>query len=123
MNNAKLGVLACGVIGLVGCFLPLASGVPVAFWDMHSSDMAQTLLVMIGYALPLVMGLLSLKGAMRRSAAIASIAGFAFVIFKFRGGFLDLITHGGIGARLMGIGALAGVVFALLCVAKPAQKQ
>lgn len=125
MNNAKLGVLIFGAVGLLGCFLPLASeqGLSMSLWDMHSLAMGQTLMVLLGFALPLVMGVLALKGSMQRWQAIVSIAGFAFVIFKFRGGFIDLITHGAIGAKLMGIAAIVGLVSAIVCVAKPAPQK
>jgi hypothetical protein len=124
VNNAKLGVLGGGLIGLLGCFLPLVSaeGVSMSFWDMHSVAMGQTLIVMIGFAIPLAMGVMAMKGTMLRWQAIVALLGFAFVVFKFRGGFLDLITHGAIGAKLMGIGAVVGLIAAIICVAKPAPK-
>lgn len=123
MNNAKLGVLVCGAIGLIGCFLPLVSaeGLSFSFWDGHSADMAQTMMVMIGFAVPLVMGIMGLKGMLRWQAIVA-IVGFAFVLFKFRGGTIDIITHGAIGGKLMGIGAIAGLVFSILAVLKPPAK-
>ena len=122
MNNIKFGVLASGLIGLIACFLPLASGegMSVSFWDMHNIDMAQTLMVMVGYGAGLAMGAMAVaKAPMQRWQAIVAALGFAFVVFKFRGGFIDLITHGAIGAKLMGIAAIAGLVFSVLCVAKP----
>lgn len=122
MNNAKLGVLIFGAVGLIGCFLPLVSeqGISMSLWSMHSLAMGQTLMVMLGFALPLVMGIMALKGSMLRWQAIVSIVGFAFVLFKFRGGFIDLLTHGAIGAKLMGIAVIVGIVSAIACIVKPA---
>jgi hypothetical protein len=122
VNNIKFGVLASGLIGLIACFLPLASGegMSISFWDMHNVDMAQTMMVMAGYGLGLAMGAMAAaKPPMLRWQAIVALLGFAFVVFKFRGGFLDLITHGAIGAKLMGLAAIAGLVFSGLCLAKP----
>ena len=76
-------------------------------------------MVMGGYAVALAMGAMGAAKGMQRWQSIVAIVGFAFVVFKFRGGFIDLITHGAIGAKLMGIGAVAGLVFAILTAAKP----
>lgn len=123
MNNLKLGVLVCGVVGLIGCFLPMVSGegMSISLWDVHSADMGQVLMVMIGYGLGIVAGVMAMKGGMQRWQGIMAVVGFAFVVFKFRGGFLDLITHGAIGGKLMGLAAVAGLVFSVLCIAKPAE--
>lgn len=122
MNNLKIGVLASGLIGLIACFLPLASGegMSVSFWDMHNVDMAQTLMVMVGYGAGLAMGAMAMaKPPMQRWQAIVAAVGFGFVLFKFRGGLIDLITHGAIGAKLMGLAAIVGLVCSVLCAAKP----
>ena len=124
MNNLKFGVLACGLIGLIACFLPM-----VAFGDQSISFFklrempgggSQVYMTMAGYIAALVMGAMAAaKPPMLRWQGIVSIVGFAFVIFKLRDGFLKLITDGAIGAKLMGISALAGLVIAIICVAKP----
>jgi hypothetical protein len=121
MNNLKFGVLACGLLGLIGCFLPMisAEGLSMSFFDLRKIDAAQTFMVMGGYAVALAMGAMGAAKGMQRWQSIVAIVGFAFVVFKFRGGFIDLITHGAIGAKLMGIGAVAGLVFAILTAAKP----
>lgn len=121
MNNLKFGVLACGLLGLVGCFLPMISegGLSFTFFDMRKADAAQTFMVMGGYAVGLAMGAMGAAKGMQRWQGIVAALGFVFVVFKFRGGFLDLITHGAIGAKLMGIAAVAGLVFSILTVVKP----
>ncbi len=123
MNNLKFGVLVCGVAGLIGCFLPMisAEGMSVSLWDAHSAAMGQVLMVMIGFALPIAMGAMAAKGAMQRWQAIVALVGFAFVVFKFRDGFMDMLTHGAIGAKLMWLGAVVGAVLSVLCIAKPEQ--
>jgi hypothetical protein len=122
VQNIKLGVLLCGLVGLLGCFLPMVSegGMSVKFWDMHSVDMAQTMMVLIGYGAGLVMGVLAMKGGIQRWQAIVALVGFGFVVFKMRDGFMHLLTDGAIGAKLMWIGAVGGLVCAIIAIAKPA---
>lgn len=121
MKNIKFAVLACGVLGLIGCFLPMVSaeGLSFSFWDAHKApDGVQVYLVMAGYALAAVMGAMGAAKGFKRPQGIAALVGFAFVIFKFRGGFMDLLKAA-IGAKLMFIAALAGVVVSVIALAKP----
>ena len=123
MNNLKFGVLACGLLGIIGCFLPMVSagGQSISFFSMKELiGSGQVFMVMGGYAAGLAMGAMAAaKPPMQRWQGIVAIVGFAFVVFKMRDGFMKLITDGAIGAKLMGISAIAGLVFAILCVAKP----
>lgn len=126
MKNIKFAVLACGVLGLIGCFLPLASGGghSISFFDLHKlgGEMGgggvQVYLVMAGYALAAVMGAMGAAKGFKRPQGIAALIGFAFVIFKFRGGFTDLMK-GAIGAKFMFIACIAGVVVSAIALAKP----
>lgn len=123
MNNLKFGVLACGLLGIIGCFLPMVSagGQSISFFSMKELiGSGQVFMVMGGYAAGLAMGAMAAaKPPMQRWQGIVAILGFGFVMFKMRDGFMKLITDGAIGAKLMGISAIAGLVFAILCVAKP----
>jgi hypothetical protein len=123
VNNLKFGVLVCGLLGVIGCFLPMQSfgGKSISFWDYKElMGSGQIFMVMGGYAAGLVMGVLAAaKPPMLRWQGIVAIVGFAFVVFKMRDGFLKLITDMAIGGKLMGIAALGGLVFSILCVAKP----
>jgi hypothetical protein len=94
-------------------------GLLISFFDFRKADAAQIFMVMGGYAVALAMGAMGAAKGMQRWQSIVAIVGFGFVVFKFRGGFIDLITHGAIGAKLMGIAAVAGLVFAILTAAKP----
>lgn len=122
MNNLKFGVLVCGVLGLVGIFLPMVSmgEISVSVWDAHSTDMGQVILMLVAFGLPAVMGLLGMKGMLRWQAIVA-VLGFALAVVKLRHGFFDLIVHGAIGGKLMALGALVGLVCAVLVAAKPEQ--
>jgi len=123
VNNLKFGVLACGLLGIIGCFLPMVSagGQSISFFSMKELiGSGQVFMVMGGYAAGLAMGAMAAaKPPMQRWQGIVAILGFGFVMFKMRDGFMKLITDGAIGAKLMGLGAIAGLVFAILCVAKP----
>jgi hypothetical protein len=123
VNNLKFGVLACGLLGIIGCFLPMQSfgDKSISFWDFKQlMGSGQIFMVMGGYAAGLVMGILAAaKPPMLRWQAIVAGLGFVFVIFKMRDGFMKMITDMAIGGKLMGIAALAGLVFSILCVAKP----
>lgn len=123
MNNLKFGVLACGLLGVIGCFLPMVSagGQSISFFSMKELiGSGQVFMVMGGYAAGLAMGAMAAaKPPMQRWQGIVAILGFGFVMFKMRDGFMKLVTDGAIGAKLMGISAIAGLVFAILCVAKP----
>lgn len=124
MNNLKFGVLACGLLGLIGCFLPMVSfgSESISFFKLREmpGGSSQVFMTMAGYVAALVMGAMAAaKPPMQRWQGIVAIVGFAWVVFKMRDGFMKLITDGAIGAKLMGISALAGLIFAILCVAKP----
>jgi hypothetical protein len=121
VKNIKFAVLACGLLGLIACFLPMISmeGMSISFWDAHKApDGVQVYLVMAGYALAAAMGAMGAAKGLKRPQGIAALVGFAFVIFKFRGGFMDLLKAA-IGAKLMFIAAIAGVVVSALAIAKP----
>jgi hypothetical protein len=121
VKNIKFAVLACGVLGLIACFLPMISmeGMSISFWDAHKApDGVQVYLVMAGYALAAAMGAMGAAKGLKRPQAIAALVGFAFVVFKFRGGFFDLLKAA-IGAKLMFVAAVAGVVVSALAIAKP----
>jgi hypothetical protein len=97
-----------------------AEGMSVSLWDAHSVD-SGVYIVMIGYAAGIAMGAMAMKGSMLRWQAIVALVGFGIVLLKMRGGILDSITHGAIGAKLLAVAAIGGVVFSALCIAKPAQ--
>jgi hypothetical protein len=137
MNNLKFGLLACGLLGLIGCFLPIVSEGPVSvsFWKlpdvleaMGAPDGARThvLITIAGYAVAAIAGLVAVvKPPMQRWQGVLALAGFALVLIKLRSGigiggdFVDLLKHGAIGAKLMCITPILGIVVAILSLAKP----
>jgi hypothetical protein len=122
VNNIKFGVLVGGLLGLIGCFLPYISeaGLSMSFFGIRELGAGQVYMTMAGFVITLVMGVMAAaKPPMLRWQAIVAALGSAFVLFKLRGAVIDGITHGAIGAKLMSIGAIVGLVFAVLAAAKP----
>jgi hypothetical protein len=121
VKNLKYIVLACGIVGLLGVFLPMVSlgDESISLWKAREGDAAQVYMVMVGYVLGIVGAVLGMK-AMQWWNGLISLAGFLFVAFKFRiwNGFLSMLTDGAIGAKMMWIGCIAGVIFAILSMIK-----
>jgi hypothetical protein len=126
VNNIKFGVLACGVIGLIACFLPQISimGHSISVWDAHKAPTEagggmHVYVVLAGYAVAAIMGVLAVvKAPMQRWQAIVALLGFGIVVVKSREG----LKHFGdfaIGGKLMIITMLLGVVCSVIALAKP----
>jgi len=117
MRNLKLGVLLAALLGLVGVFLPLSHD--LSWWDRrHDPDAAGVFLVIGAFAVALGMGALSLAHGLQRWIALVALIGFAFVVLKFRIGFVDLFTSQ-TGGQLIGFAAAVGVVCAALAAWRP----
>ncbi len=122
MQNLKFGVLVCGLLGLIGVFLPFISigEHSASLWAAREAPggAAQVYMVMAGFAAGLAMGGMGAAKGMQRWMSIVALIGFAFVLFKFRDGLFDLFKLG-IGAKLMGIAAFGGLIFSILTLTKP----
>lgn len=116
LQNMKLGVVVCGLLGLVGCFLPMVEG--VSFFDTRAFDASNAYIVMGGFATAMVMGALGIAKGMARWISIIAIVGFGVVVLRMRGELVEMMKAG-VGAKLMGIAAMAGLVFAILSTVKP----
>lgn len=121
MDNIKHVILGCGVLGLLGVFLPMVSmgGASISLWEVRAFDAGQVYMVLIGFLLPAVMGGLALKGGLLRWQAGVAIAGFGLCVIKLRP--WGEVFGGAIGAKLMVIGAFLGLIAAIAGVAKPAK--
>ena len=127
MKNLKFGILAFGVLGLVACFLPFIplGKASMSFFDARKLDSGPIYLTMGGFALATAMGGMGLKRLLKWQAGLAA-AGFALVIYKLnsfnsRVGIVELFKDGALGAKLMIIAAIAGVVISILAVVKGAE--
>jgi hypothetical protein len=95
-----------GLLGLVGCFLPLVPG--FSLFDARQFDFTGVFLVIAAFGLPFVLGF---TDKLHPGAAIVAIGCFAYVLlYKFGFDVLDLIWHGSIGGKAMGVAAIGGLL-------------
>jgi len=116
MQNLKFGVVVCGLVGLVGCFLPMMAG--VSFFDTRAFDAANFYIIAGGFAAGAVMGGMGIANGMQRWMSIVAIVAFSVVVLRMRGEVVELLKAG-IGGKLMGVAALAGLALAILTAVKP----
>jgi hypothetical protein len=124
--SAKHGVLVCGLLGLIGFFLPAFAGDgDSSLWAARSSpDAQQVWLVLIAFAGAAAMGVLGIRSGMERWKAFAAIVCFAFVLVKFRSGIsghatpFELFSYA-LGLKLVAVGAIGGLILAILAAARP----
>lgn len=124
MNNLKFGILICGLLGLIAVFLPWVSFGEASFslWKARQGDAAQVYLIMGAFGAALAMGAMSVaKAPLLRWQSIVALIGFALVVVKIRDGLpMDFMkSPGGIGMKLVGLSAIAGVIISALTLAKP----
>ena len=120
MKNLKYGILGLGVLGLLACFLPFISfgDQSMSLFGMRKGAAGQVFLTMGGFIVAAVMGGMGLKQLLKWQAGAAA-AGFAFVIFKMRDGLTDVFKAPfGIGAKLIVLSAVAGLVVSILAAVK-----
>ncbi|MCW5802501.1 MAG: hypothetical protein KIT31_08940 [Deltaproteobacteria bacterium] len=126
MNHFKYGVLVCGVLGIIGFFLPALADVPdSSLWGARSSaDAKQIWLVLACFLGAAAMGGLGVMKGMARWRAFAAIVCFVYVVVKFRAGLsgsgtpFELFSQG-LGAQLIAAGALGGLACAIVASLRP----
>ena len=117
MRNLKYGVLAAGLLGLVGVFLPLSRD--LSWWQRREGpDTVGVFFVIGAFALALGMGALGLSRGLQRWIALVALICFAFVILKFRLAFFELFTSQA-GGLLIGVAAAAGFACTALAAWRP----
>jgi len=110
----KRALLGLGLLGLVGCFLPLVLG--MSWFEMRHFDAGWTVwLVMAGFAVPAIIG--ASDGELDRSDAIAATVSFGYLGYKFNTDTLDLLFHASIGGIMMGVALICGLSYSLLALA------
>ena len=98
-----------GLVGLVGCFLPIAAG--FSLFDARAFDAIGVFLMMAAFAVPMLLGLATKLPAAAKAGAVGC---FAYLLF-YKMGFdvFDLVIHGSIGGKAMGVAAVGGLVTSL----------
>jgi hypothetical protein len=120
MDGLKFGVVLSGLVGLVACFLPLGAGVD-SFWSMRVHAPAEAQMTVVAYATGLVVPAIALvKPPILRWQALVSAMAFLFVLIKLRAVLGTFLVDGSIGAKLMVVAPILGLVFSILCLLKPA---
>jgi hypothetical protein len=106
----KRSILLFGLVGIVGCFLPMLLG--MSWFEMRRFDEGWSVwLVMAAFALPTFVA----AGAdTNRLAAIVGTASFGYLAFKFGTGVFDLLLHTSIGGILMGVSVVGGLASSVL---------
>lgn len=98
-----------GLVGLVGCFLPIAAG--FSLFDARVFDAFGVYTMMAAFAVPMFLGLSARLPAAAKAGAVGCFA--YLVLYKFGFDTFDLVVHGAIGGKLMGVAAVGGLVTAL----------
>jgi hypothetical protein len=137
MKQLKPVILFAGLIGIIAAFLPYISieGHSMTYWDFHKMPGSEFVGILKGpkqvywalacFAVPAAMGAWALAGRLTRAHGIVSTVFFlaAFAPEGVRKGLLggDGISTA-IGGKLLFLGALVGLVAAVIAIAKPEAK-
>lgn len=132
MNNLKYGILGLGVLAAIGVFLPFISfgGESISLWKLYSSmpDGAEWPLlkghpithIVLSLVAVAMGGLAAAKGMARWQGIVATVV-FLLAFVNMREGFFKLLTEGAIGAKLIFIGILGGLIVSIIAIVKPEQ--
>ena len=110
----KRFIFGFGLLGLIGCFLPLALGLSLI--DMRHFDSGwHVWLILAAFALPTYVGAAKSEGDAAAAVVGTASVGYLFYKFGFHGTF-DLVFHASIGGIMMGAATLVGLTLSLLAL-------
>lgn len=123
MKNLKFGLLGCGVIGLIATFLPLISfgELSISLWKMRIAPVGldgHPYPHMLFMLVPIAMGAMWIKQGYQKWMGIASTVAFVLSFINFREGFFKLLTDGAIGAKLLFVAIVGGLVVSIISIVK-----
>jgi hypothetical protein len=107
-TDMRKAIALFGLLGLVGCFLPLIGS--ISMFDFREADAIAVYLLIGAFLAPMIAGFAD-KTAV---ASAVGTVGFGYVLYKFGFSTLDLVLDGGIGGKMMGVAAVAGFACSLL---------
>lgn len=116
MKNLKLGIIACGILGLATVFIGSQ-----ALWKAHELPGVAKHLYMIigGFGVAAVMGVLgAVSPPLKRWQAGVATAGFALVLLKVRDGLFQGSFFNG---KMLSLAVLVGLALAIVSIVKPEQ--
>jgi hypothetical protein len=106
-------IFGFGVLGLIGCFLPLMVG--LSWFELRHFDQGWTVwLVVAAFALPTYVGAARSEG--ESAAALVGTACFGYLTYKFGTDVFDLVLHASIGGIMMGVAVIGGLASSLLAL-------
>lgn len=105
----KRTISVLGLVGLVGCFLPMVLG--FSLFDARDGNWLRVMSVIAAFAVPAALALADKVSVGARLLA-AGCFGYALWMFGARGVF-DLVVHGSIGGIAMGLAAVLGLIVSL----------
>ena len=111
----KRALAVFGVLGLVGCFLPVMVGGESVF-DLRHFDVVRVILMFAAFGFPLLFGLQ--PGPSTIGAALTGLGCFGYLVAKFRLGLWDLLIDGDAGGKLIAIAATAGLLASVAALAR-----
>jgi hypothetical protein len=110
----KLAVVICGALGLAGMVM-------MGLGPMLDSRKASTLVMLIAFALPVLMGVTGLaRPPFQAWQAGVALACFALAVIKLRiWTLMEAIADGPMGLKLLAAGACLGVIASAIAVLRP----
>jgi hypothetical protein len=109
----KRFIFAFGLLGLIGCFLPLTLG--VSLFDLRHFDPGwQVWLMIAAFALPTYVG--ASRSESDQVAAVVGTASFGYLTYKIGTDIFDLVLHASIGGIMIGVATIAGLASSLLAL-------
>jgi hypothetical protein len=108
-------ILAFGVLGLLGCFLPIGHG--LSLFDLRVFDW-HVWLVVFAFAMPTYVGLSKTEGDL--AASLVGTISFGYLFYRFFGHVFDLAFHGSIGGLCIAVATVLGLASSLLALATTA---
>ncbi|HUS31570.1 MAG TPA: hypothetical protein VMZ53_23855 [Kofleriaceae bacterium] len=106
-------IFVFGLLGLIGCFLPVAGH--LSLFDLrHFSEGWHVWLVIGAFALPTYVGLSKTEGD--TAAAVVGTFSFGYLAYKFFGHIFDLAFHASIGGFFMAVATVLGLVWSLIAL-------
>jgi hypothetical protein len=111
----KRALAVFGVLGLVGCFLPVMVGGESIF-DLRHFDVVRVILMFAAFGFPLLTGLQ--PGPTTVGTALVGLGCFGYLVAKFRLGLWDLAIDGDAGGKMIAIAAAGGFVASIAALAR-----
>jgi hypothetical protein len=105
-------ILAFGVLGLLGCLLPIGHG--VSLFDLRVFDW-HVWLVVFAFALPTYVGLSKTESNL--AASVVGTISFGYLFYRFFGHIFDLAIHASIGGLCLAVATVLGLGCSLLALA------